>query len=158
MCIRDRHDSWLVLCDTWLPNGEPHPMNTRFNAKKIFDNELVKKEETYFGLEQEFFALTQGSSQNIGKTLPDNQGPFYCGVGFYFGIHREFNEEALTNLIDSGLNITGFNNEVANEQFEFQILGEGIHAADELHLLRYILIRTAEKYNLYINCIFTSLS
>ena len=149
--FRRDHDSWLVLCDIWLPNGEPHPMNTRFNAKKIFDNELVKKEKTYFGLEQEFFALTPATCQNIGKTLPDNQGPFYCGVGYDASFHRKFNEEALINLIDSGLNITGFNNEVANEQFEFQILGEGIHAADELHLLRYILIRTAEKYNLYIN-------
>ena len=104
-------DSWLVLCDTWLPNGEPHPTNTRFAAKKIFDNEIVKKEETYFGLEQEFFALTQNSCMNIGKKITDNQGPFYCGVG-YGSLHREFNEEALKNLMDSGLNITGFNNEV----------------------------------------------
>lgn len=143
-------DSWLVLCDTWLPNGEPHPTNTRFAAKKIFDNEIVKKEETYFGLEQEFFALTQNSCMNIGKKITDNQGPFYCGVG-YGSLHREFNEEALKNLMDSGLNITGFNNEVAAEQFEFQILCEGIEAGDALHLLRYILVRTAEKYNLHIN-------
>ena len=64
-------DSWLVLCDTWLPNGEPHPTNTRFAAKKIFDNEIVKKEETYFGLEQEFFALTQNSCMNIGKKITE---------------------------------------------------------------------------------------
>ena len=145
--FRRNYDSWLVLCDTWLPNGKPHSTNTRFAAKKIFD--LVKKEETYFGLEQEFFALK--SQQDVGKEVMDNQGPFYCGVGYGAALHREFNEAALKNLIDSGLNITGFNFEVAPEQFEFQVLGEGIQAADELHLLRYILIRTAEKYNLYIN-------
>ena len=113
--------------------------------------DLVKKEDTYFGLEQEFFALTKQSYLDVGKKMLDNQGPFYCGVGVDAAFHREFNEEALKNLIDSGLNITGFNNEVAIAQFEFQVLGEGINAADELHLLRYILIRTAEKYNLYIN-------
>jgi len=147
--FRRNDDSWLVLCDTWLSNGEPHPTNTRFAAKEIFDNEIVKKQETYFGLEQEFFALK--SIENIGKKMRDNQGSFYCGVGYCTALHREFNEEALKNLMDSGLNITGFNNEVAVAQFEFQILGEGIHAADELHLLRYILVRTAEKYNLHIN-------
>ena len=147
--FRRNYDSWLVLCDTWLPNGEPHSTNTRFAAQKIFD--LVKNEETYFGLEQEFFALTKHAHLDVGNKMLDNQGPFYCGVGYGAAFHREFNEEALKNLIDSGLNITGFNNEVAIAQFEFQVLGEGIQAADELHLLRYILIRTSEKYNLHIN-------
>ena len=146
--FRRDYDSWLVLCDTWLPNDKPHPTNTRFTAKKIFDNKIVKNEETYFGLEQEFFALTIASSMNIGKKVADRQGPFYCGVGIR---DRTFVEEALKNLTDSGLNITGFNFEVAPEQYEFQVLGKGINAADELHLLRYILIRTSEKYNLYIN-------
>ena len=27
--FRREKDSWLVLCDTWLPNGNPHPDNTR---------------------------------------------------------------------------------------------------------------------------------
>ena len=26
----------LVLCDTWLPNGNPHPTNTRVVAENIF--------------------------------------------------------------------------------------------------------------------------
>ena len=30
---RDK-DSWLVLCDTWLPNGNPHPDNTRFGRNE----------------------------------------------------------------------------------------------------------------------------
>tara|TARA_B110000483_G_scaffold226436_1_gene287091 strand:- start:92 stop:1099 length:1008 start_codon:yes stop_codon:yes gene_type:complete len=140
---KSRQDSWFVLCDTWLPNGDPHPTNTRFAAKKIFDNELVKKEETYFGFEQEFFALCH--SQNIeNKTSIE----CYCQVGYKKVFHRQFIEESLSHLVDAGLNITGFNNEVAPEQFEFQVLGEGIEAADQLHVLRYILIRCSEKYEL----------
>ena len=36
-------------------------------------------------------------------------------------------------------------------QCEFQIMNTGIDAADELHLARYILIRTAEKNDLSID-------
>ena len=64
--FRRNYDSWLVLCDTWLPSGEPHSTNTRIVAKKIFD--LVKKEETYFGLEQEFFALTKKIINGMGSS------------------------------------------------------------------------------------------
>ena len=39
--FRRNYDSWLVLCDTWLPNGEPHSTNTRFAAKKIFDSKPI---------------------------------------------------------------------------------------------------------------------
>jgi glutamine synthetase len=60
-------------------------------------------------------------------------------------------DEAVKNMADSGLNITGLNFEVAPGQAEFQIMTEGIDAADELHLARYILIRTAEKNDLTIN-------
>ena len=145
--FRRNDDSWLVLCDTWLPNGEPHPTNTRAAAKKIFDNELVKAEETYFGLEQEFFALSWSEhvERHINKKTPIE---CYCQVGYKKVFHREFIEESLKNLVDAGLNITGFNNEVAPEQFEFQVLGEGIEAADQLHVLRYILMRCSEKHNL----------
>ena len=51
---RDK-DSWLVLCDTWLPNGNPHPDNTRFTAMKIFAQKQVVESQPWFGLEQEFF-------------------------------------------------------------------------------------------------------
>jgi len=153
---RDK-DSWLVLCDTWLPNDEPHPDNTRVNAMKIFSQKSVIDSETWFGLEQEFF-ITKGSfpmgmdSHTLKLSKTENiQGPYYCGVGTGNCHCREFMDEAVGNMVDSGLNITGLNFEVAPGQAEFQIMNEGIDAADELHLARYILIRTAEKNDLTIN-------
>ena len=59
-------------------------------------------------------------------------------------------DEAIDHMVDSGLNITGLNFEVAPGQAEFQIMTGGIDAADEIHLARYILIRTAEKNDLVI--------
>ena len=54
-------------------------------------------------------------------------------------------------MVDSGLNMTGLNFEVAPGQAEFQVMNSGIDAADELHMARYILIRTAEKHELSID-------
>ena len=158
--FRRQCDSWLVLCDTWLPDGGPHPTNTRAAAAKIFNNELASKEKTLFGLEQEFFIRKSKKGYPLGmtKTLyekaksgEDIQGPFYCGVGQGNCFERKCMETTLQNLVDSGLNITGMNFEVAPGQCEFQVLNEGITAADELHLLRYILIRTAEENDLFID-------
>ena len=50
--------NFLVLCDTWLPDGTPHPTNTREKARKIF--EKYNKEEPLYGLEQEFFLSANG--------------------------------------------------------------------------------------------------
>lgn len=152
---RDK-DSWLVLCDTWLPNGEPHPDNTRVGAMKIFSQQPVIDSETWFGLEQEFF-ITKGdlpmgiSHAKLEDSRTENiQGPYYCGVGTGNCHCREFMDEAIDHMVDSGLNITGLNFEVAPGQAEFQIMTGGIDAADEIHLARYILIRTAEKNDLVI--------
>jgi len=155
--FRRSKDSWLVLCDTWLPDGKPHPDNTRVTAMKVFSQQPVIDSETWFGLEQEFFITKMGlpmgmdsSTMTLSKT-ENIQGPYYCGVGTGICHCREFMDEAVKNMVDSGLNITGLNFEVAPGQAEFQIMTEGIDAADELHLARYILIRTAEKKDLTID-------
>jgi glutamine synthetase len=49
--------------------------------------------------------------------------------------------------LTAGLTISGINAEVSKDQWEFQIgPSEGIHAADELLMGRYLLERIAEKY------------
>jgi len=155
--FRKQMDSWLVLCDTWLPNGNPHPDNTRVTAMKVFSQQPVIDSETWFGLEQEFFITKMGlpigmDSHTFKDSRTENiQGPYYCGVGTGNCHCRDFMDEAVKNMVDSGLNMTGLNFEVAPGQAEFQIMTEGIDAADELHLARYILMRTAEKHDLTID-------
>ena len=49
--------------------------------------------------------------------------------------------------LNVGLNISGINAEVSKDQWEFQIgPSEGIRAADELMVARFLLERIAEKY------------
>ena len=37
-------EGYVVLCDTWLPDGNPHPDNTRVKALSIFCHDKVKEE------------------------------------------------------------------------------------------------------------------
>ena len=134
----------LVLCDTWLPNGEPHPNNTRVKCQEATDKANV---EALFGLEQEFFLVKNGHPLSAAiqkKQFPKPQGPYYCSVGADNSFGRKIVESALENCVYAGLAITGMNAEVAPSQWELQVCAQDTDAADQLHLLRYILNRTAE--------------
>lgn len=157
--FRRHHDSWLVLCDTWLPDGSPHPDNTRVKALEVFDKPEVQEAKPWYGLEQEFFFRESETGHALGmdsrlaqKAIrEDIQGQYYCGVGAGSCFGRHIMDEAMTHMIDVSLNMTGLNFEVAPGQCEFQILNEGIEAGDQMHLARYILIRTAEEHGVFID-------
>lgn len=147
-----KNGSLLVLCDTWLPSGEPHLTNMRSKALDIFNRspQLAPR----FGMEQEFF-LVKPSMEDGKKYIPIGfqegkvprpQKYYYCGVGGGNAIGRMCIEEAFRNAIFAGLSVTGLNAEVAPSQWEIQVCTNGIEAADQLWMLRYILNRTAEMY------------
>jgi glutamine synthetase len=151
--FRKKLNSFLVLCDTWLPDGNPHPDNTREKAVKVFDNEKVIQEEPMFGIEQEFFFIDKNTKLPLGfpnDGYPEPQGQYYCSVGAGNCYGRTVAEEVLENAIFCNLNITGLNFEVAPGQCEFQLCDVGIKASDDLVLLRYLMVRTAENYNVQI--------
>jgi len=140
-------DSMLVLCETFTSAGLPSIGNTRTAANKIFTRYACH--EPMYGIEQEFFISSSGiplaflSDENI-----DYQQHYYCGVGGDNAIGREMVEMALDKCLKAGLSITGMNAEVAPSQWELQVCAVGIDAADELIMLRYIVNRTLECFNL----------
>ena len=136
----------LILCDTWLPNGQPHPTNTRVVAVEIFNKKPELK--PWFGIEQEFFLTTSGYPLGFPidrNSMPLSQGEYYCGTGGQKAIGRECIEDAFQKCLYAGLKLTGLNAEVAPAQWEFQVCAEGIEAADELVIMRYILDRTVHN-------------
>ena len=138
----------LVLCDTWLPSGQPHPTNTRVIAEKIFNQK--RELQPWFGMEQEFFVINRNNNFPIGfppNGFPRPQGPYYCSVGDGNAYGREYFEEAQENCLKAGINLTGKNFEVCCGQMEMQVRNEGIDVGDDMMMLRYILSRTGEKYN-----------
>jgi glutamine synthetase len=144
-------DNRMVLCDTYLPNGEPHITNHRAGAVDIFDKK--PDEEPWFGLEQEYFLVDLKTGKPLGCefSIPA-QGPFYCGVGGGNAFGRDVVEEHLEKCLYAGLRMSGINTEVAPAQWEFQIGPSlGIEAGDHLWMARYILNRVCEKYGVRVD-------
>ena len=146
VCVKPdggRENGVLVLCEVYLPNGEPHPSNTRAAFEDIPDMQ--------FGFEQEYVLLDDDSGLPLAfphRGYPEPQGKYYCGVGHQVVTGREIIEEHLDVCLKSGIGITGINAEVMLGQWEFQAFAEGAKAAcDNLWIARYLLFRLTEKYN-----------
>jgi glutamine synthetase len=141
--------SKLVLCETYNPDGTPVESNTRHYATKIFN--LCAQHKPWFGLEQEYFIFDKRIETTPHNLLFYNTTQHYCGTGQHIE-YRKIAEEHMLACTKASINISGINAEVSKNQWEFQIgPSEGIIAADELLIARFLLERIAEKYNLTIS-------
>jgi glutamine synthetase len=141
----------MVLCDTYTTDLTPLSSNTRHASEKVFKK--WSKSKAMFGLEQEFFLMKDNAvlGSDTAGVQEMEQNRFYCGTGGNSAIGRECVESAFKRCILAGINVTGMNAEVAPAQWEIQLCAEGIAAADQLVMMRYILNRTAEMYGYWIN-------
>jgi glutamine synthetase len=141
---------YIVLCDTYLPDGSPLYNNTRIVADMIFNQKL--DEEPWFGLEQEYFLIDPTTNKPLGFDETGKQGQYYCSVGCENAFGRKFIDEHFRMCLHAGVKIGGINAEVAPGQWEFQI-GPcvGIDAGDHLWTARYILQRLGEIHNVKID-------
>ena len=135
-----------VMCEVLDAEHGPHGSNTRTDCVNLVSNDW------WFGFEQEYFMYKDG--RPLGwpeKKAPRPQGDYYCGVGEGNVVGREIVDRHTEACMNAGIGITGTNAEVALGQWEFQVLGSGIRAGDDLWMARYILQRIAEKHNVTIN-------
>ena len=143
-----RMDAYLVMTEVLNPDNSVHESNGRATIEDDDD-------DFWFGFEQEYFLWDRETNLPLGFPVggyPAPQGPYYCSVGAKNAFGRELIEEHLDLCIQAGINIEGINAEVATGQWEFQIFAKGAQrAGDEVWVARYLLERTAEKYNLSIN-------
>lgn len=134
----------LVLCDTRNKNNDKSEYR---KAVEIFNK--YSDEEPMYGLEQEFFIL------DVNNKIPEASlkldGKYYCGIGLQNHKSRPFLLEVLYTCIDLGIKLTGMNYEVAPGQAEFQVCNIGIDACNDLIMLRFLLCRYSEKFNIKIN-------
>jgi glutamine synthetase len=149
-------DNILVLCETYNPKTmEPLETNHRNYASKVFNNDKVKSQKPWFGLEQEYTFFDATNKRPYGWPeygYPSPQGQYYCAIGGGNVFGRDIVESHYRACLYSGLEIGGINAEVMPSQWEYQIgAAEGIDAADQLWLARYILDRIAEEYNVKVS-------
>jgi glutamine synthetase len=137
-----RVNGFLVMSEVLLPNGEPHPSNSRAT--------IPDDAGTWFGFEQEYFFYKDGRPLGFPEGgYPSPQGPYYTGVGYknVGSVAREIVEKHIDICLAANINIEGINAEVAKGQWEFQIFGKGSKsAADQMWVARYILARLCEAY------------
>lgn len=142
-------DNFLVMCDTYGPEGKPVETNKRHSA--MITMELAKSSKPWFGIEQEYSILdADGHPYGWPKGgFPGPQGPYYCGVGTGRVLGRMVMDCHYKACLYAGLTIAGTNVEVKPSQFEYQIGPcEGIDIGDQLWVSRYILHRVAEDFNI----------
>jgi glutamine synthetase len=137
----------LVMCEVQLPDGTPHPSNSRAT--------IPDDPDTWFGFEQEYFLYRDGAPLGFPREgFPAPQGEYYTGVGFknVGDVAREIVDAHIDLCLEAGINLEGVNAEVAKGQWEFQIFGEGSkRAADEVWIARYLLLRLCERYGVDVN-------
>jgi glutamine synthetase len=143
----DRISGYLVVCEVSNADGTPHVSNVR---AKIDDD----SDEFWVGFEQEYIMMTS-NRRPIGFPevgFPAPQGPYYCSVGNQFAAGRNIVEEHLNHCLEAGIGITGINAEVMFGQWEYQCFGKGaLRICDDLIVSRYLLFRTAEKYDISVS-------
>ena len=66
----------LVMCEVLLPDGKPHPTNSRAS--------ILDDADAWFGFEQEYFLYKDGVPLGFpkGGGFPPPQGEYYTGVGY----------------------------------------------------------------------------
>lgn len=144
-------DNYLVLCEVFGPNHEPHKTNSRATLRQILDAG-GEAHEPWVGFEQEYTLFA--GHRPLGwpdNGYPQPQGPFYCGVGSKVTFGRDLVEDHLDACIAAGLCIFGINAEVMPGQWEFQIGYRGCDEAldalllcDHMQLARWLLCRLGE--------------
>ncbi|XP_037936197.1 glutamine synthetase 1, mitochondrial-like [Teleopsis dalmanni] len=141
----------IVMCDTYSANGEPTQSNKRAACQCAYDE--CADQEPWFGIEQEY-SMLDVTGHPFGwpqHGFPAPQGPYYCSVGADRAFGRDIVEAHISACLYVGIDFFGTNGEVKPAQWEFQIgPTEGIKAADDLWVSRYLLHRIAEIYGVVI--------
>lgn len=152
---------YIAFCQTFNHKMEPLENN---NYNKLIQN-LDKDEHTipYFGFEQEFFLMQVNPDNNTEPSkLPvgyDNENvaqqesqQYYCSNGANYSFGRNIVNTVYHSGLSSGLRLSGLNAEVAIGQWEIQVGPvQGVEACHQLWLLRFLLIRIAEDFEISID-------
>jgi glutamine synthetase len=142
-----RANGYLVMCEVLLPDGTPHPSNSRAT--------IPDDPDAWFGFEQEYFLYRDGAPLGFpAQGFPAPQGEYYTGVGYknVGDLARQIVDEHIDLCLAAGIDLEGINAEVAKGQWEFQIFGKGSkRAADELWIARYLMLRHCERYGIDVN-------
>jgi len=134
-----------VICDVYLPNGQPFPGDPRLALKKQLGqaNELGFTYNT--GPELEFF-LFKKENGSIEPLPHDSAGYFDLTTD----LAQEIRQEMTMALKAFAIDVEALHHEVAMGQHEIDFkYADALTTADSAVTLRYVLKTIANKYNLH---------
>ena len=145
---------FVCLCEVFYPQADgdewiPHESNHRYKLRN-----LLKKSESvqdiWIGFEQEYFLTQDGKNvfwpESSGE--PPKNNKYYCSSGGTVK-HRKLVRDHADTCRRLGIQITGYNAEVAPGQWEYQCLGQSaVDACDDLWMSRYVIELMAEAIDL----------
>lgn len=140
-----------VLCATYKQNGLPTFENTYHLFTPSIQSWLVHG-GVRVAFEQEFFIYDARTQKPFmyDHWKDKKQGEFYCSVGSVGnGFIERYVAEVFERGLEIGLNLSGYNLEVAPAQGEIQVDAPAMRAAHDLVILRYLLWEILAKYDLY---------
>lgn len=143
-----RGNNRLVLCDTYQHDHKPSKTNHRNSCMKALNTAC--DQHAMFGIEQKYHLMDLddrpfGWPVMLGEPAPTSD--YYCGVGASRVYGRDIAEAHYRACLYAGIELGGINPEVNLSQWEFQIgVTEGIKAADDLWMARFLLWSIAEEY------------
>ncbi len=138
-----RKNGALVMCEVLMPDGSPHPSNSRAT--------ILDDPGAWFGFEQVYFLMRDGRAADCDDG--DQHDPpvgHYGSVGYQNvgNLARQIVEKHLDLCLAAGVDYQSSNAEAAKGQWGFQIFGEGSKlAADQVWICRYLLERLCERYS-----------
>lgn len=154
-------DTWLVfpwtgeqgkiarlICDVYLPSGEPFPGDPRSNLKRV----LTKMENMRFtsfnlGPEPEFFLFKLDEKGNPSLDLNDAGGYFDLAPT---DLGEECRREIVLELEALGFEIEASHHEVAPGQHEIDWkYADAVEACDNIQTFKLIVKSVARKYGLH---------
>ena len=139
----------VVLCEVCLPNDSPHKTNFRSILRERI-KDMKENPKMWLGFEQEYF-FTKGGHNIFWPPAgePINDARYYCAVSGGNVKHRKLVREHASFCNKVGIQIVGYNAEVAPGQWEFQCFSEdALKACDDLWVSRYILSLLSEEEDL----------
>ena len=143
---------YIVLCEVANVDGTPHSTNYRAALREYLTQNPEKN--LWLGFEQEYF-LTSATGENIfwqGTKSPPDTPIYYCSSGGDKVKKRGLARTHADMCWSMGIQVVGYNAEVAPSQWEFQCFAEdALKACDDLWISRYMLTLLAEAEDLGIN-------
>ena len=135
--------SFIVLCDTYNPDGTPHETNTRHKLHAVIEK-YEESDDMWFSVEQEYTFMDKNNLP-VNWCSETPQGGNYCGIGSQNVNHRIVVEQHAFSCMQTGMDFVGTNAEVLVSQWEYQLGPKNaMETADDLWVSRYFLQRLSE--------------